>query len=60
MAIQLGRMYKECITTLKSNNLNTRLYDNLTSSLFQEAIQPLQVTLYFEDILNDVYDSQEC
>ena len=36
------------------------MYDNLTSSLFQEALQPLQVTLYFEDILNDVYDSQEC
>ena len=58
--IPVGDLYRSCLSVYKITDLPSNSEDGHFSSLFEVAIDPLQLFLYPEDISNNNFNDQEC
>ena len=60
MEIPIGRLYRNK-TNVVGMSAENESSTTRTSLLFEEALLPLKIVMYFQDITSDIeYDKQEC
>ena len=59
-ALPIGKLYIKGIKNVTSSLNSQRTIESLSSQLFEQAIKPLQITLFPEDSASDNLDDMYC
>ena len=60
MKIPIGKIYRAAIANTTAQMETEENYENISSALIDEALDPLTVVFYFKDITSETYDNAEC